>query len=121
MTPEQIEAYCIESERRQAAEKAARAAANKKLASDAAKSQSYTHVVNKPDAQVSHSFSLSGWDMPARHAAIVKPGGSYDYLTLCGKDIRMDPEYREVAARRGEVVVTCNHCRKKLGLKPLAK
>jgi hypothetical protein len=113
----------------------------------------YTHIVHKPDAQVQHNFSASGWEYKARHAANHEPyadkspvgavvkrgrksfvrripydGRYYNFSTLCGKHISMDPDDgdgdRAQKAMDVDVdsrYITCNACRRKLGLKPIPK
>jgi hypothetical protein len=95
----------------------------------------YTHIVHRPDRMVQHNFSLSGWNETARHAGNI---GDYtargrEYKTVCGKAIVIESEYYPNDAMKREETndlrcdpagtgfITCNACRKKLGLKPLKK
>ena len=96
----------------------------------------YTHIVAKPDRSVQHSFSLSGWNETARHAGSFKGYGRFgwvEYTTVCGKVVATNPDYNEGTNLKRETTndlhcdpegtgyITCNACRKKLGLKPLKK
>jgi hypothetical protein len=102
----------------------------------------YTHIVSRPDRTVRQGFSLSGWSFTKRHAANRVGSTPYgrQYKTVCGETLTIDPEYYpEAAVKRGGVGgvggagetndvpgdpagtgwVTCDACRKKLGLRPL--
>ena len=93
----------------------------------------YTHIVHKPDAQVQHNFSASGWEVKSRHAASHDPygdkGGRYNhpgnyhnYTTVCGKHVLMDhgmgddKPVKSTDVHSDAARITCNACRRKLGL-----
>jgi hypothetical protein len=120
LTKEQLDAYFAESDRKAAEAKIAKTVEAKRKVAEAIATKAYSHVIHKGDRAVSHSFTLSGWELSTRHAAVIKDG--ITYMTLCNKEIDCHSGYgNEAAQSDGTEHITCAACRKKLGLKPLKK